>query len=55
MLGYCLLLLGVSLPPCFPATAKLLPADLAEEPTALLSTVLSGARPGKLSYGGGLL
>lgn len=54
MLGYYLLLLGVSLLlPCSPATVKFLLADLAEEPKALLSMVLSVAPPGGLSYWGG--
>lgn len=55
MLGYYLLLLGVSLLlPCSPAIAKFLLTDLAEEPKALLSTVLPvGAPPGEPSYGEG--
>lgn len=55
MLGYYLLLLGVSLLlPCSPAIAKFLLTDLAGEPKALLSTVPPvGAFLGELSYGEG--
>lgn len=54
MLGYYLLLLGVSLLlPCSPAAVKSLLTDLAEEPKALLSSVLSGAPAGERSYGKG--
>lgn len=53
MLGYYLLLLGVSLLlPCSTAVAKFLLADLAEKPKALLSTVPPiGAPLRELSYG----
>lgn len=54
MLGYYLLLLGVSLLLlCSPAAVKSLLTDLAEEPKALLAPVLSGAPAEELSYGKG--